>query len=133
MTQIQRNLFRLTEPERYRCQVLHYHKRLSRLYLSVFLPNDEQHALYLLFTDVAYLDCPVNWQSANFTLRPDGECVTLLLESGLIGEAVLHFPGAYASLTEHVHLYEVPSEKRPVRIIAGSVTRLQQLPAELQG
>lgn len=133
MSSIQRNLFRLTEPERYRCQVLHYHKRLSRLYLSIFLPNDEQNAIALLFADVAYFDCPVNWQSANFTLRPDEECVALLLETGLIGEAVLHFPGAYASLTEHVHLYEVPGEKRSVRIIAGSVTRLQQIPAELQG
>lgn len=131
MPSIQRNLFRLTEPERYRCQLLSYHRRLSRLYVGVFLPHEEQKAVALLFTDVAYLDCPVNWQGADFTLRPAEECIALLLEAGLIGEAILHFPGAYASFTEHVHLYEVPGGQRPVRIIAGSATRLQQMPDHL--
>lgn len=126
------NIFNITSPENYRCQVLHYHNRLSRLYLSVFQGKSEVPAFYLLFSDVGYLDCPMSWQGAQFDIAPDEHCIELLLETGLIGRAVLQFPRAYASITDYAKLYMGQSSgERPIRIIASSANMLRSLPSEL--
>lgn len=126
------NIFNITEPDRYRCQIHHYHNRLSRLYVRVFKDDNPQPAFYLLFTDVALLDCPINWQGADFGILPADTCIQLMLEAGLIGKAILQFAGAYASLTEHVRLYAVSKRNRPVQIIAGSASLLMKIPSELE-
>ncbi|QPC82712.1 hypothetical protein G4Y79_24010 [Phototrophicus methaneseepsis] len=126
-----RNIFNITEPERYRCQVYHYHSRLSRLYLRVFKEQNQQPSFYLLFSDVAYFDCPVTWQGAQFDIAEYDECLQLMLDSGLVGQAILRFPGAYASLTEYTRLYRAPGPPRPIQIIAGSGSLLQRLPNDL--
>ncbi|MCA9887514.1 MAG: hypothetical protein KC546_04040 [Anaerolineae bacterium] len=125
------NIFNITEPERYRCQVFHYHSRLSRLYLRVYKDQNQHPAFHLLFADVAYFDCPVTWQGIDFRIAEYDECLQLMLDTGLVGQAILRFPGAYASLTEYTRLYETVTDKRSIRIIAGSGTLLQHLPAEL--
>ena len=125
------NIFNITQPERYRCQVLHYHNRLSRLYLRVYKDQNQYPAFHLLFADVAYFDCPVTWQGIDFHIAKHDECLQLMLDTGLVGPAILRFPGAYASLTEYTRLYQTGSNQRPIRIIAGSGTMLQQLPADL--
>lgn len=125
------NIFNITEPHRYRCQVHHYHNRLSRLYLRVFKDQQEMPAFYLLFSDTAYFECPVNWQSADFAIASQDDCIQLMLDTGLIGQAILRFPGAYASITDYARLYEVTTARRPVRIIANSASLLRQLPADL--
>lgn len=125
------NIFNITGPAQYRCQVLHYHARLSRLYLRVFKGAAEQPAFYLLFTDVAYLDCPVTWQGADFRIAASDECIALMLETGLIGKAILQFPGAYASLTDYARLYIATTPGRPVRLIANSAALLTGLPENL--
>ena len=125
------NVFNITNPEQYRCQVYHYHARLSRLYLRVFRAQMESAAFYLLFSDVAYFQCPVNWQGADFTILSQDDCIGLMLEAGLVGEAILRFPGAYASLTDYARLYEVQGTRKPIRIIASSATLLQRLPNEI--
>ncbi len=125
------NIFNITDPEQYRCQVYHYHARLSRLYLRVFKGVAETPVFYLLFTDVALMDCPVNWQGANFEIAPAEACIELLLAAGLIGKAILQFPGAYASITDYARLYQVATANRKIQLIANSASLLHQLPKEI--
>lgn len=125
------NIFNITQPDRYRCQIHHYHSRLSRLYLRVFKDQDRTAAFYLLFTDIAYMDCPVTWQGADFRIEAQDDCIALMLETGLVGQAILRFPDAYASLTHHARLYIATTAARPVRVIASSASFLRQLPSDL--
>lgn len=122
------NIFNVTDPAEYRCQILHYHARLSRLYLRVFKGAADYPAFYLLFADVAYLDCPAAWQGANFQIADPDECIALMLETNLIGKAILQYPGAYASITDYARLYMVKTSGRPVRLIANSASMLNSLP-----
>lgn len=122
------NIFNVTDPAEYRCQILMYHARLSRLYLRVFKGAAEQAAFFLLFADVAYMDCPVNWQGADFRIGESDDCLALMLETGLIGKAILQFPGAYASITDYARLYTVTTPGRLVRLIANSASMLHSLP-----
>ncbi|MGJ3239455.1 MAG: hypothetical protein ACFE0Q_12165 [Anaerolineae bacterium] len=128
------NVFNITNSEQYRCQVIHYHNRLSRLYVAVY-KGDDRHAppiFYLLFSDVAYFDCPVTWQGAGFDIASGDTCIQLMLDSGLVGSAILRFPNAYASITEHARLYQAQtSADRAVRIIANSANMVRELPADL--
>ncbi len=126
-----RNIFNITQPQRYRCQVLHYHARVSRLYVSVYQDQARAPAFYLLFSDVGYLQCPMTWQGVGFDIRTQDECIQLLLDVGLIGAAVLRFPQAYASITEVVRLYVAETPHQPVQIVAGAASMLHQLPKEL--
>ena len=125
------NILELAAPIRYRCQVYRYFSGLSRLYLSIFKPQQNVPAFFVLFSDVAYFEGPMNWQSADFQIAPDQECIDLLLATGLIGEAVLQFPDAYASITDTARLYVVNTGHTPVRIIASSLSRLDHVPADI--
>jgi hypothetical protein len=126
------NIFNITNPQQYRCQMHHYHSRVSRLYLRVFQGNNNQPVFYLLFSDVAYMDCPVSWEGTDFRIGSQDDCIELMLEAGLIGQAILRFPKAYASITDYARLYIAETKaERPVRIIANSASMLHQLPAEL--
>src|SRR5687768_998189 len=128
------NIFNITQPELYRCQVLHYHNRLSRLYVAVYKGNDRAipALFYLLFADVAYFDCPVNWQGADFSIAPADDCIQLMLDAGLIGQAILQFPNAYASITDYARLYIAKTQgERSIRIIANSAVMVQELPKDL--
>ncbi len=124
------NIFNITLPEAYRCQIYHYNSRLSRLYLRVFKgPAATVPAFYLLFADVAYMDCPVNWGGADFHIASQADCIQLLLDKGLIGQAILQFPDAYASITDHVRLYiATAGERDAARFIAGSAAMLRDAP-----
>jgi hypothetical protein len=128
------NIFNISKPEDYRCQILHYHNRLSRLYLAVYKGPDRAAAavFYVLFSDVAYFECPVNWEGTNFSIAASDDCIKLLLEAGLIGKAILQFPKAYASITDYARLYVAETQAdKAVRIIASSANMLNNLPAEL--
>ena len=126
------NIFNITQPDQYRCQIHHYHSRVSRLYLNVYKGAVDTPAFHLLFSDVAYFDCPVNWQGADFSIAEGDDCITLMLETGLIGQAILRFPNAYASITDYARLYTVTTNaERPIRIIANSANMVQSLPKEL--
>lgn len=126
------NIFNITNPEVYRCQVHHYHSRLSRLYLRVYKGQATTPAFFLLFADVAYFDCPVTWTGADFSIEDRDECLHLMLEAGLVGEAILRFPNAYASITDYARLYTVHSSaQRPVRLIANSANMVRTLPDDL--
>lgn len=125
------NILELSAPSLYRCQVYRYFSGLSRLYLSVFKPQQQVAAFYVLFSDVAYFEGPMNWQSADFHIAPGQDCVDLLLATGLIGAAILQFPDAYASITDTARLYVVNTGHTPVRIIASSLSRLDHIPADL--
>ncbi len=126
------NIFNITQPENYRCQMHHYHSRVSRLYLRVFQGNKQQPVFYLLFSDVAYMDCPVSWNGTDFRIASQDDCIELMLEAGLIGQAILRFPQAYASITDYARLYIADTKaERQVRIIANSASMLHQLPGEL--
>ena len=56
----------------------------------------------------------------------------MMLELGLVGEAVHRFPDAYAAITDYARLYRVPSPQRQIRIIASSAAILTTIPAEIQ-
>lgn len=125
------NVFNISEPGRYRCQIYHYHNRLSRLYLSVYKGQNQAAAFYLLFPDLGYVEAPINWQGANFRITPKQECIDLMLKTALVGPAILQFPEAYGSITNHAYLYTVDALEQPVRIIAGRATLLQHLPSDI--
>ena len=127
-----RNAFNITEPKRYRCQVHHYHRKLSRLYLSVYKGGRGDPAFFLMFSDVAYIDAPMSWLSAEFDIAERSDCVDLLLRAGLVGEAIHQFPDAYAAITDYARLYQARSAKVLVRIIASSAAILPDIPAELR-
>ncbi len=126
------NAFNITNPARYRCQVFHYHRKLSRLYLSVYQGAREQPAFYLLFSDVAYIEAPMSWLGAEFDIAARGECIALMLEVGLVGDAIHQFPDAYASITDYARLYRVRSVHSEIRIIASSAAILQTIPVDLR-
>ena len=115
----------------YRCQVYRYFSGLSRLYLSVFKFQQNVPAFYLLFSDVAYFEGPVSWESADFYEGGPEDCIDLLLNTGIVGPAILEFPKAYAPITETVRLYLVNTPHSQIKIIAGSVARLETVPADL--
>ena len=126
------NIFNITDADQYRCQVHHYHSRLSRLYLRVYKGQVDVPVFYLLFSDVAYFDCPVNWQGADFRIAAGDDCIVLMLEAGLVGRAILQFPNAYASITDYARLYIAEtSAQRDVKIIANSANMVKSLPADI--
>ena len=127
-----RNVFNFTKPGRYRCQVFHYHRKLSRLYLSVYQRQRNLPSLYILFSDVAYIEAPMSWQGAEFDIASSEECVKLMIQVGLIGSAIHQFPDAYASITDYARLYQVRTTSGLIRIIAGSGTIMKRVPAEIQ-
>jgi len=126
------NIFNITKPARYRCQVFHYHRTLSRLYLSVYQGQRSRPAFYILFADVAYVQAPMSWLGAEFDIAERDECIALLLEAGLVGEAIKQFPDAYASITEYARLYRSRSIHAEIRIVASSAAILQTIPSEIQ-
>lgn len=115
----------------YRVAVLHYHARLSRLYLRAFRGQAQQESFYFLFSDVGYFEGPMSWQGADFGIAGHQDCIDLMLETGLIGEAVLQFPDAYAAITDTARLYVVTTTHTPVAIIASSATLLTDVPVGL--
>lgn len=125
------NIFNLSDPMAYRCQILHYHSRLSRLYISVYQGQKDIPAFYFLFSDVAYIDAPVSWQGADFSIAESQRCIDLMLERALIGPAILQFPDAYASITAHAKLYTGRTFGPPIRLIAASAAMLQKIPDPL--
>lgn len=127
-----KNAFNISNPARYRCQIFHYHRKLSRLYLSIYQGQREQPSFYLLFADVAYIEAPMSWLGARFDIATREECIALMLEVGLVGEAIHRFPDAYASITDYARLYRVESVHSEIRIIAGSGSILQTIPSEIQ-
>ena len=126
------NIFNITQPKRYRCQIFHYHRKLSRLYLSVYQGQRNQPAFYILFSDLAYIDAPMTWLSADFSIAEKPACIQLMIQAGLVGEAIHQFPDAYAAITDYARLYRVQTTHREIRIIAGSGTMMRQVPDEIQ-
>ena len=127
-----RNAFNISDPMRYRCQAHHYHRRLSRLYLSVYKGQRDEPAFYLLFSDVAYIDAPMSWLGADFSIAERQACIDLLLELGLVGPAIHQFPEAYASITDYARLYQARSVDHTIRIIASSAAILKDVPGEIK-
>lgn len=127
-----KNAFNISDPARYRCQVFHYHRKLSRLYLSVYQGQRQEPAFYLLFSDVAYIEAPMSWRGARFDIAERDECIDLMLALGLVGEAIRQFPDAYASITDYARLYRARALHSEIRIIAGSAAILPTIPSAIQ-
>ncbi len=127
-----KNVFNISKPGHYRCQIFHYHRKLSRLYLSIYQGRRAEPAFYILFSDVAYIQAPMSWLGADFEIAPRQECIALMLQAGLVGEAIHQFPDAYASITDYSRLYRLQSPQSEIRIIASSAAILQTIPAEIQ-
>ncbi len=125
------NIFNISSPNAYRCQIYHYHRKVSRLYLSVYQGQQSIPVFYLLFSDVGYVEAPMNWQGADFSITDKQSCIDLMLEVGLVGQAILQFPDAYASITDYARLYQVAQISKPIRIIASSASMLKSIPDEV--
>ena len=107
------NIFNITKPIAYRCQIFHYHRKLSRLYISVFQGQKTIPAFYLLFSDVGYIEAlPVGWVPILVSQKKQ-DCIDLMLQTGLVGEAIHQFPDAYASITDYARLYQVDTIQKP--------------------
>lgn len=128
---MQTNIFQLPNPMLYRCHVHRYYSGLSRMYVRVFKGQQTLPAFYLLFSDVGYFEGAISWQGANFQIAPAQDCIDLMLSVGMIGEAILQFPDAYAAITETAKLYYVQTTHQPIRFIAGDAVMLTELPSEL--
>ena len=126
------NVFNIAQPGRYRCQILHYHRKLSRLYLSVYQEQRRRPAFYILFSDVAYIDAPMTWTSADFSIAEKQAGLKLMIQAGLVGEAIRQFPAAYAPITDYARLYRVRTTHGEVRIIASSGTMMRHIPDGIQ-
>lgn len=126
------NVFNISRPGRYRCQIFHYHRKLSRLYLSVYQGQASQPAFYILFSDVAYIDAPMTWRGAQFHIADKSTCINLMIQTGLIGESIRQFPQAYAAITDCAKLYVVPTAPHKIRIIASSASLMRKLPDEIR-
>ena len=126
------NVFNITRPGHYRCQIFHYHRKLSRLYLSVYQGVRNLPSLYILFSDVAYIQAPMSWEGAAFDIASKEECIALMIQVGLVGPAIQQFPDAYASITEYARLYQVQTPNGLIHIIASSGTIMKRIPAEIQ-
>lgn len=125
------NIFNITKPTAYRCQIFHYHRKVSRLYLSVYQGQKNVPAFYLLFSDVGYIEAPMSWMSVDFEIADKQECIELMLQTGLVGEAIHQFPDAYASITDYARLYQIHTIHNPIRIIASSGTMMNRVPDEI--
>jgi hypothetical protein len=126
------NIFNITKPTAYRCQIFHYHRKLSRLYISIYQGQKNVPAFYILFSDVGYIEAPMSWMSADFEIADKQACIDLMLRVGLVGEAILQFPDAYASITDYARLYQIHTLHQPIRIIASSGTLMNHVPIEIQ-
>lgn len=126
------NIFNLPTPMLYRCHVHRYFSGLSRLYIRVFKGQQNIPAFYLLFSDVGYYEGPISWQGADFSIASEQEAIDLMLKVGMVGEAILQYPDAYASITENAKLYVITTMYTPVRFIAGGGSLLPDIPDELK-
>lgn len=126
------NIFNLSNAILYRCHIHRYFSALSRLYVRTFKGQEQIPAFYLMFSDVGYVEGPINWQGVGFTIAQHQECIDLMLATGMVGPAILQFPDAYASITDTARLYIAQTPHTPVRIIASSVTLLMDVPPELR-
>lgn len=126
------NIFNLPTPMLYRCHVHRYFSGLSRMYIRVFKGQQSVPAFYLLFSDMGYYEGPISWQGADFSIAHEDEAIDLMLKVGMVGEAILQYPDAYASITENAKLYVVTTTHTPVRFIAGGASLLPEVPDELK-
>ncbi len=126
------NILNLNAPLVYRCNLHRYFSGLSRVYVRAFRGYEQLPAFYLLFSDVGYIEGPVTWQGLMLNIAPADACIALMMRVGMIGEAMLQFPDAYAAITETMQLYTIHTTQTPVQLIAGSVTLLPDLPDELK-
>ncbi|RMF77366.1 MAG: hypothetical protein D6737_17870, partial [Chloroflexi bacterium] len=101
------NVFNISAPQRYTCQVYRYHNTLSRLYVSVYKDARPAPAFYVLFSDVAYFAGPMSWVGADFGVESVEQCLGLMLQAGLIEEALLDDPAVYDYFAQSVSLYVV--------------------------
>ena len=127
-----KNVFNIAQPGHYRCQILHYHRKLSRLYLGVYQGQQNRPAFYILFSDVAYIDAPMTWASADFSIAEKQAGIRLMIQAGLVGKAIRQFPNAYAAVTDYARLYRVRTIHSEIRIIASSGTIMRRVPDEIQ-
>jgi hypothetical protein len=122
------NAFNIKTPQIYRAHVYRYHSKLSRLYVRAFKEDAKEPAFYLLFSDVAYFEGPMNWQGVHFHIAPPQESLTLMQKSGILMDAP---PEMLQAIAEVTHLYILDSPPTTVKIIAGHAARLNEIPPEL--
>ncbi len=124
-------IFKIATPEVYRCNILRYDTRLSKIYVRAFNGMSDDPSFYLLFTDVGYFEGPLNWQGAGLYKLQADECLQLMVDVGLVADFMLDDPDTLSVLKETANLYEFRTKFRPVRLIAGDVVMRHEVPADL--
>jgi hypothetical protein len=112
------NAFGLPEPASYQAEVYHYQRRLGRMYLRLTRDND---TTYIRLSNVAYIEAPSGWKSADFHTAAPDEYEAFVREKGLTMNGLT---------AESMRLYVLDGQQ-PVRIVAGTAQILDELPLDI--
>jgi hypothetical protein len=112
------NAFGLADPASYQAEVYHYQRRLGRMYLRLTRDND---TTYIRLSNVAYIEAPSGWKSADFHTAAPDEYEAFVREKGLLVNGLT---------AESMRLYVLDGQQ-PVRIVAGTAQILDELPLDI--
>ncbi len=123
-------IFEIKTPEVYRCNILRYDTRLSKIYVRAFNGMSDDPSFYLLFTDVGYFEGPLNWQGAAIYKASSELCLKLMVDVGMVADFMMDDPDTLAALKETANLYLFKTKFRPIQLVAGNVVMRNNVPPE---
>ncbi|MEO1289595.1 MAG: ABC transporter permease subunit [Chloroflexota bacterium] len=110
------NVFNFDKGETLSVDIYQYQRRLGRMILRV--ASGERSPRYVQLSNVAYVDAPMFWKSANFRTGSDAEYQAFIQEKGIYVNSLVE-----ASM----RLY-ILDGKTSVKIVAGSAEVLDYMP-----
>jgi Uma2 family endonuclease len=109
-------LLSIPDPTNYRVHIHRYAISHSTLILRL-LRKDTQHRLFLIFDGVLYFSGQIRWESADFRIAPQGECLEILKHE--LTEEDYELATKRHPLYK---LYTVKTQTREVKIVALGVS-----------
>jgi hypothetical protein len=115
ITQDTVNIFNLSDAENRTVEVYHYQRHLGRMYLRI---AGENETIYILLSNVAYIEAPSFWKGANFHTASQSEYESFVQQKQIRVNGLA---------TDAMRLYQ----SNGVRIIAGNAQILDELPMNI--
>ena len=109
------NIFELAQAENLKVEVYHYQRRLGRMYLRI---TGEGELIYVMLSNVSYIEAPSFWKGADFQTASQAEYERFLQEKQI-------YINGLAENT--MRLYQSDS----VQIVAGQAQILEELPLNI--
>lgn len=109
------NIFELAQAENLKVEVYHYQRRLGRMYLRI---TGEDEPIYIMLSNVSYIEAPSFWKGADFQTASQAEYERFLQEKQI-------YINGLAENT--MRLYQSDS----VQIVAGQAQILEELPLNI--